>query len=191
MLSDHSQINKTSGPLWVDLGGNSPRLGNAAIPRGRGDSLTPMKAFRSDILDDTMIIEILTKWWLSRLQNLMIMMNNEWWSDEWQSLMNDWWSDEWLTMWWWLMIIDCMMTDIDDWWWLMMTMMTITCVSRHETRWDPRDTDTELSALSSNTLDSASRRLNRIALLLWPQADTKLGSRQHDLSQGLRVKWCS
>ena len=128
MLSDHSQINKTSGPLWVDLGGNSPRLGNAAIPRGRGDSLTPMKAFRSDILDDTMIIEILTKWWLSRLQNLMIMMNNEWWSEDdshwWMTdeVMNGWWCDD---DWWWLMIAWwlILMTDDDDWWWLMMTMI--------------------------------------------------------------------
>ena len=152
MLSDHSQINKTSGPLWVDLGGNSPRLGNAAIPRGRGDSLTPMKAFRSKILDDTMIIGILTKWWLSRLQNLMIMMNNEWWSDEWQSLMNDWWSDEWLTMWWWLMIIDCMMTDIDDWWWLMMT--------------DDDDDDDYLCLSTRNSLRSSRHRHRALRIVL-------------------------
>ena len=52
----------------------------------------------------------------------IMMMNNEWWSDEWQSLMNDyewmndWWSDEWLMNDWWM--ADEVMNDwwMNDWW---------------------------------------------------------------------------
>ena len=59
-LSYHSQINKTSPPL-SRLRRHGPGLGNVAMPRDRGDSLMPMRAFRSEILDDTIITKILTK----------------------------------------------------------------------------------------------------------------------------------
>ena len=57
-LSYHSQINKTSPPLSRL---RRHGLGNVAMPRDRGDSLMPMRAFRSEILDDTIITKILTK----------------------------------------------------------------------------------------------------------------------------------
>ena len=159
------------------------------MPRDRGDSLMPMRAFRSEILDDTIITKILTKWWLDDYHDYRIWW---WWSIMNDEVMND---SHWRMMWWCMMTIDdvawcCMMLHDNYWWWRWLALPVSLDTNLVEILATPIPSSPYCFRTPISTLNSASRRLNRIMSLLWPQADTKVGSRQHEFSNELRVKSC-